>query len=139
MKQLENSKETHYVFVGDTDCNISTSCGAPITLKVKGTILLVTGPAELIPWPPRFPVLTLCGFYTWGYAEDQVYQPPMPQSLRERKWPKSSALLHMGHIPCSLFLLTYLSLQTPIFHQTVPGEEYTGRLHQRHIYSSKTT
>jgi hypothetical protein len=35
MKQLENSKETHYAFVGDTDCNISAASGAPIAINVK--------------------------------------------------------------------------------------------------------
>jgi hypothetical protein len=32
---LENSKETDYVFVGNTDCNISPANGAPITIKGK--------------------------------------------------------------------------------------------------------
>lgn len=69
---------------------MSTSSTAPITVKENGvssakdTILLVIGAAEPIPWPPRLPDFTLCDFYSWRYAEDQVHQPPMPQSLRER-------------------------------------------------------
>jgi hypothetical protein len=35
MKQLENNKETHEVFVGGIDCNISVTSGAPITIKGK--------------------------------------------------------------------------------------------------------
>jgi hypothetical protein len=35
MKQLENGEETHYAFVGDIDCNISASSGAPITINGK--------------------------------------------------------------------------------------------------------
>jgi hypothetical protein len=35
MKQLENSKETHEVFTGNTDSNTSAVSGALITIKVK--------------------------------------------------------------------------------------------------------
>jgi hypothetical protein len=35
MKQLENSKETHQVFLGSVDCNISAASGAPITIRGK--------------------------------------------------------------------------------------------------------
>jgi hypothetical protein len=33
MKQLENIKETHEIFVGNTDCNTPAASGAPITVK----------------------------------------------------------------------------------------------------------
>jgi hypothetical protein len=35
MKQLENSKESHQVFVGNIDYNISGANAAPITVKGK--------------------------------------------------------------------------------------------------------
>jgi hypothetical protein len=35
MKEIENSKETHEVSVGNTDCNISAISGAQITIKGK--------------------------------------------------------------------------------------------------------
>jgi hypothetical protein len=40
--------------------------------------------AVLIPWPPRSPDLKPCDINLRGYVKTQVYQPPMPQSLRKR-------------------------------------------------------
>jgi hypothetical protein len=42
------------------------------------------GQAGHIPWPLRSQDLTPCNFYLWGYVKNQVYQPPMPQSLWEK-------------------------------------------------------
>jgi hypothetical protein len=36
MKELENSKETHQIFVGNTDCNISITSGSKVTVKGNG-------------------------------------------------------------------------------------------------------
>jgi primosomal protein N'' len=33
--------------------------------------------------PPRSPDFTQCDVHLRGYVKEQVYQPPMPQSLRE--------------------------------------------------------
>jgi hypothetical protein len=55
MRRIENSKETHEVFVGDIDYDISVASGARITIEgkwclgAKGTRI---GRAGTIPWPP---------------------------------------------------------------------------------------
>lgn len=36
-------------------------------------------------WPPRSPDLTPCDFFLWGYIKDNVYVPPLPQTLEELK------------------------------------------------------
>ena len=34
-------------------------------------------------WPLRSPDLTLCDFFLWGFVKDNVYVPPLPQTLPE--------------------------------------------------------
>jgi hypothetical protein len=47
-------------------------------------------------WPPRSPHLIPCDFYLWGYVKDQVYQPLMPQSLRELQERILQAIANVG-------------------------------------------
>ncbi|PSN35202.1 hypothetical protein C0J52_22958 [Blattella germanica] len=35
----------------------------------------------LCAWHPRFPDITPCDFYLWGYIKDNVYVPPLPTTL----------------------------------------------------------
>jgi hypothetical protein len=35
-------------------------------------------------------------------------------------WLQPSYLLHIGHIPCSVFPITHFNLQMPIFHHPIP-------------------
>ena len=37
----------------------------------------------LMRWPPRYPDLTLCDFYLWGFVKDTVFVPPVPANLQE--------------------------------------------------------
>jgi len=37
------------------------------------------------PWSPRFPDLTVCDFFPWGYVKEKVYVPPLPTNLEELK------------------------------------------------------
>jgi hypothetical protein len=34
-------------------------------------------------WPPRSPDLTPCDFFFWGYVNDKVFVPPLPQDLQQ--------------------------------------------------------
>ena len=34
-------------------------------------------------WSPRSPDLTVCDFFLWGFAKDNVYVPPLPKTLPE--------------------------------------------------------
>jgi hypothetical protein len=81
-KQQGNSLSFHL-----QHCDISAASGALWSLSKKNSISSVqkawikwAGPIQ---WPPITPVLTPCNFYLWEYVKDQVYQPPMPQSLWE--------------------------------------------------------
>jgi hypothetical protein len=39
----------------------------------------------LTTWSPRSPDATPCHFFVWGYVKDQVYVPPLPESIPELK------------------------------------------------------
>ena len=34
--------------------------------------------------PPRFPDMTPCDFFSWGYVKEHVYVPPLPVDLDEQ-------------------------------------------------------
>jgi hypothetical protein len=36
-------------------------------------------------WPPRFPEITPCDFFFWGYVKDHVIVPPLPRNRQELK------------------------------------------------------
>lgn len=36
-------------------------------------------------WPARSPDLTVCDFFLWGYVKDQVYVPPLPNTIDDLK------------------------------------------------------
>jgi hypothetical protein len=59
--------------------NMPAASGAPITIKGKWHLKF-----KILLGPQRCPNLTPCDFYMWGFVKEQVYQPPIPQSLRER-------------------------------------------------------
>jgi hypothetical protein len=40
---------------------------------------------EWMKWPPRFPDLTPCDFFLWGYAKEQVFVPLLPLDIDELK------------------------------------------------------
>jgi hypothetical protein len=40
---------------------------------------------EVYPWPPRYPDLTMCDFFLWGYIKDKMYVSPLPTNLEELK------------------------------------------------------
>jgi hypothetical protein len=42
------------------------------------------GTSRIYSLAPIFPDLTPFNMYIWGLVKDEVYHPPMPQSLRER-------------------------------------------------------
>jgi hypothetical protein len=63
-KQLENSKETHKVVVGNTDCDMGIEWRSNRSRRKMSQVQTTwIGGAELIPWPPRSPDLTRCNFY----------------------------------------------------------------------------
>jgi len=35
--------------------------------------------------PPHSPYAIPCDFFLWGYVKDQVYVPPLPESIPEEK------------------------------------------------------
>jgi hypothetical protein len=37
------------------------------------------------PWPARFPDLTPCDYFLWGYVKDKVFVPPQPVSIPDLK------------------------------------------------------
>jgi len=39
----------------------------------------------LLVWPPRSPDEAPCDFFLWVYVKDQIYVPPLPVSIPERK------------------------------------------------------
>jgi hypothetical protein len=88
MKQLENGKETHQALVGNIEYNRREWRSNHYQRKMASHVPTPwVGRAGPIPRPPRSPDLTPCDFYVWGYVKDQIYQPPMPQSVRElREW-----------------------------------------------------
>jgi len=40
---------------------------------------------SLLLWPPRFPDITTCDFFLWGYFKDRVFVPPLPRDLADLK------------------------------------------------------
>ncbi|KAL4097339.1 hypothetical protein QTP88_022133 [Uroleucon formosanum] len=41
------------------------------------------GDLAIHPWPPRFPDLTVCDFFLFGYVKEKVYVPPLATNLEE--------------------------------------------------------
>jgi hypothetical protein len=41
----------------------------------------VAGNKELLRWPLRFPDLTPCYLFLWGYIKDRVFVPPLANKL----------------------------------------------------------
>jgi len=37
----------------------------------------------LMRWPPRYPDLTPCDFFLWGFVKDIVFVPPLPANLQD--------------------------------------------------------
>jgi hypothetical protein len=81
MKQHENGKEIHWVFVGNIACTIWAASGAPINVKGKWRHTSRRQDPFLGPLDPRPSLHATCIY--GGCVNDEVYQPPMPQSLRE--------------------------------------------------------
>jgi hypothetical protein len=43
-------------------------------------------------WPPRSPDLTVCDFFLWGFFKDNVYVPPLQNTLPEMREHISTAI-----------------------------------------------
>ena len=51
------------------------------------------------PWPARFPDLTPCDYFLWGYVKDKVFVPPQPVSISD--WRTELPLLWSpSHMTC---------------------------------------
>jgi hypothetical protein len=51
------------------------------------------------PWPARFPFLTPCDYFLWGYVKDKVFVLPQPMSIPDLK-NRIAAGVRPSHLTC---------------------------------------
>jgi hypothetical protein len=66
-------------FLNSMKMNLRTSFGSRMGHRWNGNV----DPVDLIfgPWAARFPDLTPCDYFLWGYLKDKVFVPALPGSI----------------------------------------------------------